>query len=329
MSSNVIDAVKHMHIKRCMYPNCNSKSAIKSHALQNNGVISRLAIDNHVLMPYVQRSATYLEKNKFFRKKLKSIGKNEATTFYGFCKKHDDQLFAPIEKEEWFINKDNEFLFAYRTLCSQLKNKEETIARLKAENASYEMLEEKALPVQDLSRVKEICDKFLTGKLKKSPLSTIAWQLGKINFSYDAMYQPSYDFSGETISEDEDRINYPLFITVLPYKDHSIAFISWLAKDTSRFHDLIPGLKKLSMKERQIYLTNVALRGTDDLVISPRVENKISQDQVDLIEGGYLDVLEAQIEAAKYAAIFQSTKSIDKLSANIMLESTSLNLFEL
>lgn len=329
MSSNVIDAVKHMYIKRCMYPNCNSKSAIKSHALQNNGVISRLAIDNHVLMPYVQRSATYLEKNKFFRKKLKSIGKNEATTFYGFCKKHDDQLFAPIEKEEWFINKDNEFLFAYRTLCSQLKNKEETIARLKAENASYEMLEEKALPVQDLSRVKEICDKFLTGKLKKSPLSTIAWQLGKINFSYDAMYQPSYDFSGETISEDEDRINYPLFITVLPYKDHSIAFISWLAKDTSRFHDLIPGLKKLSMKERQIYLTNVALRGTDDLVISPRVENKISQDQVDLIEGGYLDVLEAQIEAAKYAAIFQSTKSIDKLSANIMLESTSLNLFEL
>lgn len=316
LSSNVIDAVKHMHIKRCMYPNCDSKNTIKSHALQNNGVISRLAVDNHVLMPYVQRSATYLEKNKFFRKKLKSIGKNEATIFYGFCKKHDDQLFAPIEKEEWSINKDNEFLFAYRTLCSQLKNKQETVARLKAENASSEMLKEEALPVYDLDRVKTVCDKFLTGELRKSPLSTIAWQLGKMNFAYDAMYQPSYDFSGETISEGKDKINYPLFITVLPYKDHSIAFISWLAKDTPIFHDLIPTLKKLSMKERQIYLTNVALRGTDDLVISPRVENKISQDQIDLIEGGYLEGLAAEL-------------LVTKLSSKIMLEATSLNLFEL
>ena len=107
-----------------------------------------------------------------------------------------------------------------------------------------------------------------------------------------------------------------LFITVLPYKDHSIAFISWLAKDTPIFHDLIPTLKKLSMKERQIYLTNVALRGTDDLVISPRVENKISQDQIDLIEGGYLEGLAAEL-------------LVTKLSSKIMLEATSLNLFEL
>lgn len=326
LSSNVIDAVKHMHIKRCMYPNCNAKDVIKSHALQNNGVISRLAVDNHVLMPYVQSSATYLEKNKLFRKKLKRVGKNEATTFYGFCKKHDDQIFAPIEKEQWAINEDNEFLFAYRTLCSHLRNKEETVVRLKAENASFKMLEEESWPIHDLGRVKKICDKFLTGELKENPLSTIAWQLGKINFAYDAMYQPSYDFSGETISEGKDKINYPLFITVLPYKDQSIAFISWLAKDTSRFHDLIPRLKKLSMKERQIYLTNVALRGTDDLVISPRVESKISQDQVDLIEGGYLEELAAKIEMAKYATVFQM---VDKPSANIMLESTSLNLFEL
>lgn len=299
LSSNVIDAVKHMHIKRCMYPNCNAKDVIKSHALQNNGVISRLAVDNHVLMPYVQSSATYLEKNKLFRKKLKRVGKNEATIFYGFCKKHDDQIFAPIEKEQWAINEDNEFLFAYRTLCSHLRNKEETVVRLKAENASFKMLEEESLPIHDLGRVKKICDKFLTGELKENPLSTIAWQLGKINFAYDAMYQPSYDFSGETISE---------------------------GKDTSRFHDLIPRLKKLSMKERQIYLTNVALRGTDDLVISPRVKSKISQDQVDLIEGGYLEELAAQIEMAKYSTVFQM---VDKPSANIMLESISLNLFEL
>ena len=52
-------AVNKMHIRDCMYPKCQDK-AIHSHSLQNNRVISELAVKNHVLMPMLQNNALFL-----------------------------------------------------------------------------------------------------------------------------------------------------------------------------------------------------------------------------------------------------------------------------
>lgn len=50
-----IKAAQNMRVKHCMYPNCKSTNPIKSHALQNNGIISKLSENGHVLMPVSQR----------------------------------------------------------------------------------------------------------------------------------------------------------------------------------------------------------------------------------------------------------------------------------
>jgi hypothetical protein len=52
---------------------------------------------------------------------LVSIGRNQATTFAGLCARHDDLLFAPIEKKELRIDdEEHRFLLAYRAAFREL-----------------------------------------------------------------------------------------------------------------------------------------------------------------------------------------------------------------
>jgi hypothetical protein len=48
------------------------------------------------------------------------ISVRRASTFRGFCEKHDAALFRPIEAEKWDPTKENAFLFSFRAVCYEL-----------------------------------------------------------------------------------------------------------------------------------------------------------------------------------------------------------------
>lgn len=79
---------------------------IKSHSLQRSGVLSKL-VDNKNEKIY----ALLENRNKyeFVPKQIKS-----ASTFLGFCKHHDAELFKPIEKDEYQGSDLEHFLYAFR-----------------------------------------------------------------------------------------------------------------------------------------------------------------------------------------------------------------------
>lgn len=100
------------HIKKC------ENMAINSHVLQKNGILSGIADDHHI----------YVIEFDFFKNDLiyfKRKGLNEAFTFKGFCKDHDNSIFAPIEDYEIdFEDYRNQLLFAYRTIFNEKVKKE-------------------------------------------------------------------------------------------------------------------------------------------------------------------------------------------------------------
>ena len=57
----------------------------------------------------------------------KKIGVNEASTFYGFCRYHDNILFKDIDEEDVEINEKNAFLLGYRGFIKEYYNKEWSI----------------------------------------------------------------------------------------------------------------------------------------------------------------------------------------------------------
>lgn len=89
-----------------------SKNPIKSHAIQHNGILSRLAEDGFV---YCLSETTKGEE--IFEYDLKDRGiTQEASVFKCLCKEHDDNLFADIEKRAFCKEPKQCFQYALKAL---------------------------------------------------------------------------------------------------------------------------------------------------------------------------------------------------------------------
>ena len=110
--------------KYCIHPhasptNC-SGAIIKAHSLARGSALSSIAQAGHVygpdydFMSLVQNHGTIT---------FKRIGLREASTFTGFCAKHDDRTFAPIEKQALTATAEQCFLISYRAVCRELYHK--------------------------------------------------------------------------------------------------------------------------------------------------------------------------------------------------------------
>ncbi|SSY69950.1 Uncharacterised protein [Priestia megaterium] len=99
--------------KYCFYGvDCTEPRISSAHSIQNNTILKHISLDGYVLSV----------KHKVVEDKLQfefeEIGKNKASTFFGFCNSHDTNIFLPIEQKDYKVgDKEQEFLFAYRALA--------------------------------------------------------------------------------------------------------------------------------------------------------------------------------------------------------------------
>jgi hypothetical protein len=101
---------------RCLEPNWSCESpSISSHSVQNATALSQIEEGGHVMEMRMNFSAQPPQPE------LRSIGRNDASTFPGFCQKHDSEIFKPIDTKPLDV-KDGEqlFLLAYRSVSREL-----------------------------------------------------------------------------------------------------------------------------------------------------------------------------------------------------------------
>lgn len=109
----------------CMkYPKC-LEYATESHIFQEKRILTPVA-PNNVLYMFKYRPIYFDDKIYYNR-----VPTRHCLTFKGFCKEHDDKLFAPIEKHnniDW-NNVKSQYLLAYKCLCRELyvKMKDKTV----------------------------------------------------------------------------------------------------------------------------------------------------------------------------------------------------------
>lgn len=107
--------------RKCLFKNCD-KTAIKSHALQKNGILKQISEKNHL---FQFSNVPPFKKKKKGNFELSRIGINDVYTFPGFCKEHDTSVFKPIETNEFDIESNKSInLFSYRALCQEIRRKE-------------------------------------------------------------------------------------------------------------------------------------------------------------------------------------------------------------
>ncbi len=111
---------------RCLHyqsgERCNN--VIDAHSIQKNRQLACIAEEGHV----VRLSGDFSTLSKTGGKlAAKSIGMGVASTFAGFCQKHDNELFKPIDDSHLIPNDEQIFLYAYRCLCREYFVKENAV----------------------------------------------------------------------------------------------------------------------------------------------------------------------------------------------------------
>lgn len=90
---------------------------IRAHSIQKSKALRLLSENGHVY-----RLSDKLNEDRSIEFRL--MGVEKASTFQGFCKKHDNELFEPIDNYDFDFSDNQAFLYSYRSLCRELYVKE-------------------------------------------------------------------------------------------------------------------------------------------------------------------------------------------------------------
>jgi hypothetical protein len=116
MARSKFFAIHNARFDRCLEPQMRcEKTAIRAHSIQNARTLELLATANHVIALRPRASESGIEID------FKSVGRNEASTFTGFCNDHDRDIFAPIDRDILDTTDPEQlFLLAYRSVTFEL-----------------------------------------------------------------------------------------------------------------------------------------------------------------------------------------------------------------
>ena len=90
---------------------------IKAHSIQENGELSKLM----GIVDGKEQVIQFIENTKTSIKELKYTDITKASTFYGFCHKHD-QIFEPIDQNTFSSSEQKHFLYSFRSFAFSYHN---------------------------------------------------------------------------------------------------------------------------------------------------------------------------------------------------------------
>ncbi|EMY8532967.1 TPA: SEC-C domain-containing protein [Bacillus paranthracis] len=311
---------KESKIKECLYPNseqCEGK--IKSaHSLQNNGVLSKISENGHVVIP----NTDYGKDDLIYD--VKDVSKNKATTFTGFCDKHDTLVFKDIETKEIDVTSNKQcFLFAYRAFALELHKKKEalksrqqlfevrpTLSKEIEFIAQYRYAE---LALNDLSVYKKFFDKALINENYDLIQSTTFTFDYEVSMAACGGFTLTYDIKGNKMNDihsmEDERLK-TLFFTIIPNNGKTYFIFSWIKYDNVFFKDYIQQLEDLTEEQFKTYINNFLPSYTENLVIAPSLWSSFTKHQKD----AFFKLFSADVET-----------NDNRLKANL-LRSTSYDL---
>lgn len=269
----------------CLHPNapdtCEGK-IIKAHTIQKSGGLTRIARDGHV---YAGKADLGTLKKTGGVIPFALIGVNEASTFTGFCARHDTELFRPIETEGFVASQEQLFLYSYRPFCRELYTKQ-LVQRSEASRSTYDrglpMREQiayqvfdtaqansTALAIRDQLEHKREYDRMLAAQDYKGVSGLVIEFDQTPPVLVSAALFPDFDFQGSAIQnfatiEQLDAIGY----AVVPNDSGGMAILSWIG-DQPAAEKLVDSLLRLSDDEIPDALLRFTFEYFENTFIAP------------------------------------------------------------
>lgn len=298
-----------------------SQNIIGAHSLQNNGVLDKIATDNHV---YKLDFDIY---NNHPTLKFEKIGKNQASKFTGFCKEHDKVYFSHIEDREYIGTEEQNFWFAFRAFCFELHRKKRLSRHFvqlfqKNPHATRDpqiQIQYRAcqLDLKDKEveyvRFREIYESGCYDKLDTFK-KVLPYRVG---FTGTTSVAVNVDISGEetvNIYDYDEKLFIPsLYISVIPRENTSLIVVSRHVDDKC-YENLIKRLKQTTDDELLFkYISFCLAEFSENVYFSPKLIDELSSSEKDVI-----------------ISAFSSSLSLNPSSRFIsLIKGFKLNLFNL
>jgi len=277
--------------RKCLVDGC-EKTAIKSHALQKNGILKQISEKNHLFqfsnVPPFQKA----KKGNF---ELSRIGINDVYTFPGFCRDHDSSIFKPIEKKQFDIESDKSInLFSYRALCQEIRRKEIAVdIAQKMIETNYNialvvyMTDYKKGLINGLKNL-NFFKKELENDLKNSKEKFIH-KICEVPKTEICISAPLNIFDeNNPLSETHDNngkvLNNPFvtsFVNLFPYQDKSYLMIT-LSKDYPCYwtKTLFNKFQNISSPNHLKLISDLITTRFEFWCISPKLKNTLSKNKI-------------------------------------------------
>ena len=260
--------------KECLHPeaphNCKG-GIVKAHTVQKSGGLSKIAEKGHVLTPDSSSDPT----------EMKKIGIKKASTFTGFCRFHDDTLFAPIEKHPLQLNRRHAFLLAFRGISKELFLKKRTAEHTISEKIPYPefFLEYQAgarVALLDLQPVyHEMGNAISKRTFRNTKFCAIEFDTvpdilcsGAMNIEYD------YHANRLQSLDRRDQLEYITF-SLLPYEgNQGVAMFSWFGKSNIN-KKFIRSLLSLPESDTPEAIVRFAFQSFENMFLAPKWWNQL------------------------------------------------------
>lgn len=289
--SIISKSARKSRINICLCNGCKSK-AIGAHALQENGVLSKLAVDKYVWIQNKKEDAIILEVEKGFKEPfyfLSEVLIKDATTQTCFCRKHDNKIFEEIEKSGKVFSPTNLkqiFLFAYRTFSFEYyseivsnkfyKNMFKDVPQFTKNPIIIRNYRETLKKKEEMDYYKNYFDEVILNE-NYSELSTIAIELPyEIKFANYMCIAPNFDLIGNKINvfDKKSKMMRRVFITSFSKDEKSYILISVFKKDFNIYERYLKSFEQVSQEVIKYYFNCIIPLISENLILSPELWNE-------------------------------------------------------
>lgn len=267
-------------VKGCYIKGCNEKP-VAAHSVSEKRVLARIAKDGKVMCPKFDPASMDF---------MMSIGKKTATTFRGFCQKHDREMFSPIDNNDYEIgNQKQNFLFAFRAAAREMLLKQgvvEYFERLLSNSGSAEhavinnglagyiewLNQGQKLSVDDQKETRRIFNDTYF-KEKYNVINTCIFEVDKeIPIAASSSFNLETSDSGELINDvfESGYANKmkPCFLTIFPQNGKTFCLISYFRRDRKEY-SFLENLIGLSEREKEVIISNLLASYVENFAINP------------------------------------------------------------
>ncbi|ATG57961.1 MULTISPECIES: YecA family protein [Pseudoalteromonas] len=275
-----------------------AKKIVKAHTVARSSSLKAIAVDGHVLGIKLGLESLQKHNGKIRPEK---IGINSASTFTGFCAKHDDQLFSCLEKEVFTKSEEQCFKLAFRSFAREYYTKSalvdmyEVNADLDKGKPAYRQAEiqEQAFftnigaeaGLRDNIYQKERFDKGIERNDYSDIRAVVIEYTNPFPVQVSGSVNPDFGFDNTKLQDLSDLEVVPDLLSFTSFYDGHKSYIvlSWLEHCHNTCITLVKSLMSKSKEDISTYLAQYIFSNFENYFLSPTWWDGLSSDDKESI----------------------------------------------